>query len=181
MRWDRLFAELEAEALDLAAADRDVEIADRTRAELGRIRWADRVRAAAGGRVRVWLASGDLVEGEVGRVGGDWLLLDGDRHDVLVPVHGVVGIEGVGPASASAVGAVALTWSAAWRVLARDRAQVRVTRTAGGTVHGVPVRVGADFVELGTQRVEGTAGHGQGSVLVPYAAITAAYVPRQPD
>ena len=66
-------------------------------------------------------------------------------------------------------------WTAAWRVLARDRARVRVVRAGGSTVHGVPVRVGADFVELdpGGEAVAGP-------VLVPYPAITAAYVPRDP-
>lgn len=173
MRWDRLFAELEAEAAELSERRRDAEIADRTRAELARTRWADRVRASTGATVRLRLLGADLVEGTVLQVAADWLLLRAGAHDVLVPTHAVVGIEGVGAASAP-VGespVAAPTWPAAWRVLARDRARVRLVRTGGSTVHGVPVRVGADFVELDT-----TAG----PVLVPYAVITAAYVPREP-
>jgi hypothetical protein len=105
---------------------------------------------------------------------------------VLVPAHAVVGIEGVGPATAPPVAdsVTTPTWTAAWRVVARDRAPVRVVRTGGSTVQGVPVRVGADFVELDPRlgdaggRRAGAAG--TGPVLVPYAAITAAYVPRDP-
>ncbi len=182
MRWDRLFAELEAEADELAVRDRDAEIADRTRAELGRTRWADRLRAAAGD-VRVRLLGGVVLAGRVGHVGDDWLLLGTESHDVLVPGHAVVGIEGLGIAAAPrADGTVPHTWTAAWRVLARDRAAVRVARVDGSEVRGVPVRVGADFVELdqglagprdGVGGAEGTA-----TVLVPYPAVTAAYVPR---
>lgn len=174
MRWERLFAELEAEAAELADLDRDAEIADRTRAELARVRWTDRLRAATGSTVRVRVVGGDLVDGAVRRVAVDWLLLTAGAHQVLVPVDAVVGVEGVGPATAPApTGAAAATtptWAAAWRVLSRDRAVVRVVRVGGSTVTGVPVRVGADFVELAPQDAA------TGLVLVPYAAVVAAYV-----
>ena len=100
MRWERLFSELEAEAGELAQRDRDAEIADRTRAELARTRWADRVRASTGATVRLRLLGADLVEGTVLQVGADWLLLQAGANDVLVPAHAVVGVEGVGAASA---------------------------------------------------------------------------------
>jgi hypothetical protein len=109
------------------------------------------------------------------QVGSDWVLVRAGANDVLVPAHAVVGVEGAGPATAPEPTSPSTTmrWTAAWRVIARDRARVRVVRAGGSTVHGVPVRVGADFVELdpGRQAVAGP-------VLVPYAAITAAYVPR---
>lgn len=171
MRWDRLFAALEAEAAELAEQDRDAEIADRTRAELGRVRWSERLRAAVGTAVRVRLVGGDLVDGDIRRVCDGWFLLSAGAHEVLVPDHAVVGLEGLGPAATpAATGALAMTWAAAWRVLARDRSSVRVVRAGGSTVTGVPVRVGADFVELAPE-----AG-GPGSVLVPYPAVVAAYV-----
>ena len=182
MRWEQLFSELEAEAGELAQRDRDAEIADRTRAELARTRWADRVRASTGATVRLRLLGADLVEGTVLQVGADWLLLQAGANDVLVPAHAVVGAEGVGAATEpTAAGALATpTWAAAWRVLARDRASVRVVRAGGSTVHGVPMRVGADFVELDPGLGEtGGSGPGPGPVLVPYAAITAAYVTRR--
>jgi len=187
MRWERLFAELEAEADDLAGRDRDAEIADRTRAEVARTRWTDRVRANTGRTVRLRLLGADLVEGVVLQVGADWLLVQAGAHDVLVPVHAVVGVEGVDAALGAAAtplpaapgdAARVPTWASAWRVLARDRASVRVVRVGGSTVHGVPVRVGADFVELdaGLSRSDPTSDR---RVLVPYPAITAAYTPRE--
>jgi len=176
MRWERLFAELEAEADDLAARDRDAEIADRTRAELGRTRWADGLRAARGD-VRVRLLGGVVLAGRVGHVGTDWLLLSAESHDVLVPGHAVVGIDGLAiTAAPPADGTLPHTWAAAWRVLARDRAPVRLTRVDGSEVRGVPVRVGADFVELDAGSADGLA-----TVLVPYPAVAAAYAPREDE
>jgi len=174
MRWERLFAELESEADDVAARDRDAEIADRTRAELGRVRWADRLRAAQHEPVRLRLVSGGVLTGRVGHVGDDWLLLAAAADDVLVPAHAVIGVDGLGVAVAPApAGAVPRTVAAAWRVLARDRSVVRVTRVDGSELRGVPVRVGADFVELDP------GGEGDPvTVLVPYRAVTAAYAPR---
>jgi hypothetical protein len=185
MRWERLFTDLEAEVAELAGQDREAEIADRTRAEVARTSWVDRVRAAIGSSVRFRLLGADMVEGTVLQVGSDWLLLRAGAHDVLVPVGAVVGVEGTGLAAVAppALGEVgAPTWSAAWRVLARDRAAVRVVRVGGSTVHGVPVRVGADFVELDPalgQRRRDPADLGR--VLVPYAAITAAYTRTDPS
>ena len=185
MRWERLFTELEAEAAELAGRDREAEIADRTRAEVARTTWVDRIRAGIGTSVRLRLLGADLVEGTVLQVGTDWLLLRAGANDVLVPVHAVVGVEGTA-AGARVVATVpgevvAPTWTAAWRVLARDRASVRVVRAGGSTVHGVPVRVGADFVELDpTLGQEQRDPAGGGRVLVPYAAITAAYTRTDP-
>jgi hypothetical protein len=184
MRWERLFTELEAEAAELDSQDREAEIADRTRAEVARTSWVDRIRAGIGTSVRLRLLGADLVEGTVLQVGSDWILLRAGANDVLVPVHAVVGavVGAEGAAAAARVAAPAPgevgapTWTAAWRVLARDRASVRVVRAGGSTVHGVPVRVGADFVELDqTLGQEQRDPAGGGRVLVPYAAITAAY------
>jgi hypothetical protein len=94
MRWERLFTELEAEAAELAGQDREAEIADRTRAEVARTTWVDRIRAGIGTSVRLRLLGADLVEGTVLQVGTDWLLLRAGANDVLVPVHAVVGVEG---------------------------------------------------------------------------------------
>src|SRR5215210_1702963 len=60
MRWERLFAELEAEAAELSERRRDAEIADRTRAELARTHWLDRVRASTGTTVRLRLLGAEL-------------------------------------------------------------------------------------------------------------------------
>ncbi len=182
MRWDRLFAELEAEADELGLRDRDAEIADRTRAELARTRWLDRVRAAEGTTVTFRLLGDARGVGRVRYVGADWVLLADETQDLLLPAHAVLGVDGLGSATRPPPEGSALrTWAAAWRVLARDRALVRLVRVDGSTLSGVPARVGADFVELAPPPdAIDVAGEPRSAVLVPGAAIAVAYAPR-PD
>lgn len=184
MRWERLFADLEAEAAELEARDRDAEIAERTRAELAGVRWAERVRGAIGHDVTLTLAAGQLLRGRVSYVGADWVLLDGGTIDLLVPALAVLGVEGVGAAAPGGAEPVPLTWRAAWRTLSRDRVIVSVLRSDGSAVRGGVGRVGADFAEIdrgadGEVRPEGVgAGSAAGVVLVPFAAVRVVRAPR---
>ena len=74
MRWDDLFADLEAQADALDRAERSGEVAERTRFELASIGMLDRLRPARGGAVRLQLAGGGFVAGTLERVGVDWVL-----------------------------------------------------------------------------------------------------------
>ncbi len=191
MRWERLFADLEAEAVELETRDRDAEIAERTRAELARVRWLERVRGSSGASVRVALAGGQWVDGRVGYVGPDWLLLHpSGADDVLLPAHAVVGVEGAARSVDPGEQRLPLTWSAAWRTLSRDRVVVRVTRSDGSVVGGTVGRVGADFAEVDRATDPDVGGSGAGAhrarrpsaaVLVPYAAVRSVHVPREGD
>lgn len=49
MRWDDLFADLEAQAEALATAERAAEVDELVRLETSRLRLADRLRPAVGG------------------------------------------------------------------------------------------------------------------------------------
>ena len=174
MRWDRLFADLEAEAAELAAQDRDAEIAERTRAALSEVRWLERVRGATGSPATLVL--GDArVAGTVRYAGPDWVLVDAGADDVLVPAAAVIGIEGVGTAAPPGTDRLPLTWTAAWRSLSRDRADVLVRRTDGRQVRGTVGKVGADFVEL---EHDDDSRPGR-VVLVPFAAIQSAHAARE--
>lgn len=183
MRWERLFADLEAEAAELEVRDRDAEIAERTRAELAGVRWAERVRGATGRRVTVTLAGAQRLVGVVRYVGPDWVLLDGGPVDLLVPAHAVLGVEGVGALAPGGSERVPFTWAAAWRTLSRDRLVVRVVRCDGSTVRGTVGRVGADFAEI-DRAAEGDVGplprdaSAGGVVLVPFAAVQVVHAPR---
>jgi hypothetical protein len=185
MRWDALFADLETAAAGEWLRERDAEIAERTRAELGRVRLVDRLRAvadraSAGEHADIavrTLAAGTL-RGEITRVTDDWFLLVTPAHEWVVAIDAVLGLSGLppvarAPESRSAVSA-GLGWAAAWRVLARDRTSVHVVRRDGETVAGVPGRVGHDFVELGD--VDGV---GRAVEVVPHAAIAAVRCPRE--
>src|SRR5680860_1230247 len=105
MRWQELFADLEARARSLEQVDLELEIADRTRAEVGEIQLANRLRSALGATVRLQVQSVGLMEGRLEQVGRDWLL-------VTTPDDVVVALAAVGAVldlSATAVSPAGLT------------------------------------------------------------------------
>lgn len=153
MRWDELFADLEGQLAATEVADLEAEIADRTRAEVARMRLVDRLRAASGHRLSVVLPARQLLSGRLAGVGPDWLLLtETPDREALVPLAVVLSVTGLGRRSAApgSEGAVAsrlgLTW--ALRGLARDRSPVTLGLVDGSSWAGTLDRVGADFVEL---------------------------------
>jgi len=191
MRWDALFADLEAAAAGDWQRERDAEIAERTRAELARLRLVDRLRAVADGRpgldveLGVRVMSAGVVRGSLTRVADEWFVLVTASHEWVVATDAVLGVTGLPPAARSpeSQGTVARSWgwSAAWRVLARDRTEVHVIRRDGSTVTGLASRAGRDFVELtASERLAEPVRSGTGSELVPHAAIAAVRCPREP-
>ena len=153
MRWELLFADLEAQAAEQEVAAELAEEASRSRAEYGQLRLADRLRGALGRPLSLsCLGSGELT-GRLLDVGVDWfLLVDEQGREVLVAAGAVVAVAGVGAGTGpgSAEGAVArrLDLRRAVRGLARDRAAVTVLLTDGSALGGTVDRVGADFLEL---------------------------------
>ncbi len=181
VRWDDLFADLEAQAGALETAQRAGEISERTRIELASIQVRDRLRAAVGDPVRMYLLGGLALAGAVVRVGPDWLLLDeGGGREALVALHAVRTVSGLGRLSAvpGSAGAVLgkLSLRSALRALARDRSAARLHLLDGEVLDVTIDRVGADYVDA--------ARHAAGEprrrsevrdvVLVPLAALAAA-------
>lgn len=180
MRWDDLFADLEAQAAALAVAERAGEIEERTRIELGGIGLGDRLSAAVGTPVQVQV-SGLALSGTLDRVGTDWLLVDeGAGREALVPLRAVLTVAGLGrsaavPGSQGAVHA-RLTLRSALRGVARDRSPLRLHLVDGSAVDTTLDRVGADFVDValhapGELRRRDAV---RGVRTVPIAAIAAA-------
>jgi len=175
MRWDALFAELAAEADVQEAAERRSEVADRTRAELGRLRLIDRLAPALHrpGPLRVALAGHDAVGGALRALGSDWLLLDQDPgSEWLIALAAVQAIQGLTPASAEPgweglVGA-RLDLRLALRGLVRDRSRVTVGLSSADAVSGRLARVGADHVELAADEAGLGAGAGW---TIPLTAV----------
>lgn len=159
MRWEKLFADLEAQADAEERADLDAEVAERVRMEVGRIQLVDRLRAAVGWPVRLACQGAGLVVGRLGRVGSGWLLIQDElNRDVLVATAAVTSVAGLRahtapPEQRSAAKArieAALDLRHALRAIGRDRAGVRLTLVDATVVAGTVDRVGADYVEVAT-------------------------------
>src|SRR5680860_1667781 len=151
MRWQELFADLEARARSLEQVDLELEIADRTRAEVGEIQLANRLRSALGATVRLQVQSVGLMEGRLEQVGRDWLLVT-TPDDVVVALAAVGAVldlsaTAVSPAGLSPVTSM-LSLTTALRAIAVDRSTVTLRLRDGRSYCGTPDRVGADFLDL---------------------------------
>jgi hypothetical protein len=179
VRWDALFADLESQFAAMHDSDMYGEVADRIRAEMGRITVLDRLRGALGTVVRLDLLGSRTVAGELVRVGKDCLLVaSGRTEEWLVSVAAVTAVHGLGPwadqAESTVSGRLGLTHLL--RGIARDRSPVTVfCAGAEQAVSGTIDRVGADFLELAEHPLDTPRRRAEVSNvrLVPLAALVA--------
>jgi len=150
MRWEALFADLEAQLAAAAGAGLETEIADRQRGELAGLDLAARLRAQRGRTLRVHLGlDGGPLTGALGRLGADWVLLDSASGSHVVALEAVQMIEGMDRYADSSVPLVQLQLASALRGLARDRYPVDLhLRGRPAALHGIIDRVGKDFLEF---------------------------------
>lgn len=175
MAWEEeLFAvldDLEQQAGAAYAAERDLELADRARAEYREVTLAGRLMASLEREVDVAVLGVGALSGELRRVGDGWLLLRGRDQEWIVALAALGAVHG---ASDRAVPEVA--WSpltrlglgSALRRLAEAGRRCVLHLRDGAVLDGVPTRVGADFVEVAV----GEPGSGR-TALVPQAALAA--------
>lgn len=180
MRWEALFADMEAQ---LEAAERlalESEISERARMDQSAIEFADRLRGQTGHFLKFRLQGGRTFAGTLTHTGSGWLMLEEGVRSVLIPLGAVRFVEGLtrSTAPAGAAGGRRLGLASAFRALARDRAEVMVYLgdEGGGYVSGTIDRVGRDFLEMavlpaGEPRRPGNSGT---VYAVPFAAVTAA-------
>ncbi|TDD58381.1 hypothetical protein E1263_19370 [Kribbella antibiotica] len=149
MQWDALFEDLESQFEALQEGDLYGEVADRIRAEVGKITVLDRLRGAVDTVVRIELSGTEPLQGLLTRVGKDCLLIEAGREEWLIPVGALVAVHRLGPWAEPAVGAVAgkLGLAHLLRGIARDRSPVTVF-CGGLPITGTIDRVGADFLEV---------------------------------
>jgi hypothetical protein len=174
MRWELLFADLEAMA---EAADRvvfEADVADRVRAERAALHLADRLRAQVDQVLGVRLLGGDRVVGRLTDVGVDWLLLD-DGGPALVPLAAVARVEGVSRRAEVNEGMLArrVRLTVVLRGLARDRSVVQVRLMDGVVATGTIDRVAVDHLDLALHPSDAPrrAGAVRGVHVVPVASV----------
>jgi hypothetical protein len=151
MRWQRLFADLEAQFAAAGSAAESAESGSRARAEGGSVLLSERLAGAVGLPVVLRCRGAGQVSGVLTEAGPDWLLLSAERgRELLVVTDRVTTVSGL----------VRRTWAAeerprvrtdlrrALRGLVRDRSTVSVALADGGRLTGTLDRVGADFVEI---------------------------------
>ncbi len=153
VRWEQLFDDLEGQAVASEQADLDAEVADRTRIEVARLGFGDRLRAAIGSRIELSLGAAGTISGELSRTGPGWLLLTGDRGAQVVVTEDAVGAADGLPSLTDAPGSGGAVESRldlgfVLRSIARDRVPVRVVLRDGSSRVGTIDRVGADFIDL---------------------------------
>jgi hypothetical protein len=170
--WDEeLFAvldELEQQAEALYDADREAEVADRTRAEYGAVTLASRLMASVESEISLEVTGLGRLAGTLRRVATGWLLLDAVGAEWVVLLDAVAAVGGASPRSVPEVAWSPITRlgvGSALRRLAEAGERCVVHRVDGGRSDGVVRRVGQDFceVEVAAGRIE----------LVAFSAVAA--------
>jgi hypothetical protein len=157
VRWEQLFADLDAQFEAAQQQDLEGEIADRTRRELARTSLLDRLRAATGDRLPVSVVGVGALTLVVRRVGFDWVLFERPGGAAtVVPAAGLASVGGLGRATEPLPDEVGrgLDLRFLLRGLARDRAPVRLALRDGGSLAGTIDRVGADYLDLAEHPAE---------------------------
>ncbi|HEV7194196.1 MAG TPA: hypothetical protein VGN35_13435 [Jatrophihabitantaceae bacterium] len=185
MRWEQLFADLEARAEELDRSERAVEIAERSRIEAGRLTIAGRLAAATGSQLRIRVAGGATASGRLQRSGPGWFLLDaGGGHEWVLATGAVLSIVGCGRWSGSVedrgVRTDRLGIRHVLRAIATDRSAATIHLVDGSAISGTIDRVGQDFLDVALHG-DGEARRRDlvhGAALVHHDAI--AMIRRQP-
>ncbi len=172
MSWEEdLFAlldDLEQQAEALYDADRDLELADRSRAEYQQVTLASRLMASVGQEVWLDVVGVGAVGGVLDRVATGWCLVRAPGQDWVVRLEAVSLVRGASPRSVPEVAWSPVTRLGLGSALRRvaDAGERCVLRLTDGAAHDAVLRrIGADFLEA-------TVGEDR-SVLVPFDRLAA--------
>ncbi len=145
MRWDRLFADLEASVADDEAAERDV-VAD----ELTDEEWSGlSSRDLIWGQVEVEVRPTGWLAGRVDQASDDVIVLEtGARGDVLIARQAIVAWRGGQGRADTGVVAARLGWRHLLRAARDEGDRLNITRTDGAVLTGSVSAVTADAVSL---------------------------------
>ena len=168
MRWDDLFADLDARLAHAQRLEREEEVADRRARDVASVDLLGRL-LATDGELAVQLADGGWVAGPVRAAGPGWVLLTAGTpapRQVLVPTAAVCAVRGLARRSSPPGPVVARrTLVLALRALAGADVGVLV-RTRAADLRGRLSRVGADHVDVAVPAERGVE-----AVTVPHASL----------
>lgn len=169
---EAVLADLEQQAHGLHLREREEDVAALAAVEQGRVTVEERVHGSLGRQVRVRIAGGEALTGEVGAAGRGWVALEVGVRTWWLRLAAVATVTGLGARALveeARPAAARLGIGAPLRSLAERRAPVVVLLRDGTRIDGTIVRVGADFLEVRTP-----AGDTSGAAVevVPYAALT---------
>ena len=158
MRWQQLFADLEAQFDEAETAAEHVEFASQVRAEVGAVTLVSRLGGAVGSAVVLRCRGAGRMAGRLVEVGPDWVLL-ADEHgrESLVATGAVTAVNGLGRRTSPGEEEgrrVRTDLRRALRGLVRDRSVVSLALDDGTLLTGTFDRIGADFAELAEHPVE---------------------------
>ena len=150
MRWEQLFADMEAQLAAARLADARADVAEMARAERASVTISARARASVGRSVRIRVDGGEPISGTLVEAAPEWVLLATSQvRRALVPLAAVGAVDGFAVDAAPEAGLVEsrLGLGQVLRALSRDRVGVRVV-ARGGEVVGRIDRVGADHLDV---------------------------------
>jgi hypothetical protein len=155
MSWEgrllALFDDLEQQAAGLEFANREADVAELAAAQYAAIGFGERLHASVGNRVQLRVAGGQILVGDLARVGADWVLLQGMPEEWIVPTAKITAVVGLSrhsdPVAGSApLGRLKLT--SALRGLAAAQEECVFFWADQQQLTGTLGRVGRDFVEV---------------------------------
>lgn len=176
MRWDGLFADLEAQLAHAVWRQTEVDAAEMTRGESAAIHLSDRLRGSMGERLALRLTGSARVEMHVSTVGPSWIGGTDSAGGLLVPMDSVIAVDAALPrvAPERSASARALGIGSVYRSMSRARVPVSVLGHDGILLaEGTIDRVGADHLDISTHaRDEARRARAiRGIVVVPLRAI----------
>ena len=142
--------DLEQQAEALYDAERDLDLADRSRSEYAQVTLASRLMASLDAELTLELRGVGRVGGTLQRVGTGWCLVHGSGQDWIVSTEAISVVHGASPRSVPEVAwspVTRLGLGSALRRLADAGERCLIHLVEGGRHDVVLTRVGKDFVE----------------------------------
>ncbi|WP_309080038.1 hypothetical protein [Zhihengliuella sp.] len=156
MRWESLFADLEAQLDGVTVHDRAAEVQEMVRIEKSQVMLSARLVAWIGQSIDVTTLGGQRFSGEVTHVGTGWVTLAAAPLEYLVLTSAVRSLvaDGARVAPDSDLRQTKISLRMALRAVARDRAPVTIYALDGSAAAtGTLDYVGVDFLQIAAHSV----------------------------